>query len=88
MSKPAFCIEENKVTDQLRGNHAADLRLLFLLVRYYSQIRNFKPLVLFSGCTAGFVSDLAGHLEDRVSDDVAHFCFGPLCEYLSENLRK
>ena len=29
MRKPAFCIWENKDTDQLRGNHEADQRLCF-----------------------------------------------------------
>ena len=29
MSKPAFCICENKVADQLHGNRAADQRLCF-----------------------------------------------------------
>ena len=29
MRKPAFCICENKDTDQLRGNHKADQRLCF-----------------------------------------------------------
>ena len=29
MRKPAFCICENKYTDQLRGNREADQRLCF-----------------------------------------------------------
>ena len=29
MRKPAFCICQDKGTDQLRGNHATDLRLCF-----------------------------------------------------------
>ena len=29
MRKPAFCLCENKDTDQLRGNHEADQRLCF-----------------------------------------------------------
>ena len=32
-------------------------------------IQNFKPLSIFSGCTAWFVSDLVRNLEDRFSHD-------------------
>ena len=39
---------------------------------YYSKIRSFKPLAIFCGCTAWFVSDLVGKPEDRFSRDVAH----------------
>ena len=61
--KPAFCIYENKDADQLRNNRAADQclcspsidRTILLL------IRNFKPLSIFCGCTARFLSDLVGN---------------------------
>ena len=33
---------------------------------------NFKPLAIFSDCTARFVSDLVGHPEDRFSHNEAH----------------
>ena len=33
---------------------------------------NFKPLAIFSGCTAQFVLDLIGNSEDIFSHDVAH----------------
>ena len=71
MRKPAFCICENKDADQLRGNREADQRLCF---RYIAstiplllKIQNFKPLTIFYGCTAQFVSDLVGKPEDRFS---------------------
>ena len=38
-----------------------------------TQLMNFKPLAIFSGCTAQFVSDLVGHPEDRVSLNAANF---------------
>ena len=34
--------------------------------------RNFKPLVIFCGCTARFVSDLVGNPEDQLSHNEAH----------------
>ena len=39
-------------------------------------IRNFKPLVIFCGCIAPFVSDLVGNPEERFSYeyDAAQFC--------------
>ena len=73
MRKPAFCICINKDTDQLRGIRKADQRLCF---RYTDSTiphlpRNFKPLAIFCGCTAGFVSDMVGNPEDRFSRDTA-----------------
>ena len=56
------CIWENKGADQL-------------LHKYYpstSFIRNVKPLTIFCGCTAWFVSDLVGNPEDRFYHDSAH----------------
>ena len=35
-----------------------------------------KPLAIFCGCTARFVSDLVGNPEDRFSHDAAHMCPG------------
>ena len=32
---------------------------------------NFKPLAIFDGCTAWFVSDMVGNPEDRFSHDTA-----------------
>ena len=62
--KLVFCICENKDADQLRGNRIVH-SLYFLL-------SNFKPLAIFCGCTAWFVSDLVGNLEDRFSHNEAH----------------
>ena len=36
-----------------------------------ASIRNLKPLAIFCGCIARFVSDLVGNPEDRVSYDTA-----------------
>ena len=71
MRKPAFCICENKDADQLRGNREADQGLCFRhtdsTIPLLSKSENLKPLAIFSGCTAWFVSDLAGNPEDRFS---------------------
>ena len=78
MRKMFFCICENKGADQLPINCAADQRICF---RYIvstipplpkSEI-NFKPLAIFCGFAAGFLSDLVGNPEDRFSCDKAHF---------------
>ena len=70
-----FCICKKKEADQLRGNRKADQRLCF---RYTDSTiplflkSNFKPLSIFCGCTARFVSDLVGNPEDRFSHNKAH----------------
>ena len=75
MGNPAFCICENKATDQLRGNHAADQHLCF---RYRDsttcnfQNPSFKHQANFCRCTALIVSDLVRNLKDRFSSDAAH----------------
>ena len=79
MRKPDFCICENKDADQLRGNHEADQHLCFRYIDstipLLSSLRNFKPLAIFCGCTARFVSDLVGNPEDRFSQNEAHLMF-------------
>ena len=74
--KPVFCICENKDADQLRGNREADQRLCFRYldstIPLLPKIRNSKPLAIFSGCTARFVSDLVGNPKDRFSQNEAH----------------
>ena len=35
-------------------------------------MRNLKPLAIFCGCTAVFMSDLVGNPEDRFSYNEAH----------------
>ena len=60
MRKPAFCICDNKDAAQLRGNREADQRLCFRYtdstIPLLPKIQNFKPLAIFYGCTARFVS--------------------------------
>ena len=76
MRKMAFCICENKDTDQLRSSCAADQRLCFrhmdTTIPLLSKSENSKPLAIFCGCTAWFVWwDLVGNPEDRFSRDGA-----------------
>ena len=74
--KPAFCICENKDADQLRGNREADQHLCFSLmdstIPLLLKSKKIKPLAIFCGCTARFVSDLVGNPEDRFSHNEAH----------------
>ena len=59
---PNCTVSENKDADQLRGDHEADQRLCF---RYTDStiplLPKLKPLAIFCGCTALFVSDLVGN---------------------------
>ena len=75
MRKPAFCICENKDADQLRSNCAVDQRRCFRYmdrtIPLLSKFQNFKPLAIFCGSTAWFVSDLVGNPEDRFSHNEA-----------------
>ena len=72
MSKPAFCICENKDADQLRGNREADQRLCF---RYTDStilyFLNFKHLDILCNCTVRFVLDQVRNPEDRFSHNEA-----------------
>ena len=75
MRKPAFCKCENKDADQLCGNRTADQRLCFRYIDTQSLCFpkfNFKPLAIFSDCTARFVSDLVGNPQYRFSHNKAH----------------
>ena len=76
MRKPDFYICENKNADQLRGNREADQRLCFRYtdstITLLPTSEFFKPLAIFYGCTARFVSDLVGNPEDRFSHNEAH----------------
>ena len=75
MRKPTFCVCENKDADQLHGNREADQRLCFRYINstipLLSKSEIFKPLAIFCGCTARFVSDLVGNPEDRFSHNEA-----------------
>ena len=74
--KPDFSICENKGADQLQGNRAADQRLCFCYIDstfpLLPKSKIFKPVAIFCGCTARFVSDLVGNPEDRFSRDRAN----------------
>ena len=63
----------NKDTDQLRGNREADQRLCF---RYIASTipQLFKPLAMFSDCTARFVSDLVKTSGDWFSHNETQMC--------------
>ena len=61
MRKPAFCICENKDADQL---FAVNAKLISAFV--------YKPLAIFPGRAARFVSDLVGNREDWFSHNEAH----------------
>ena len=69
MRKLDFCICENKDADQLRGNREADQRLCFRYtdstIPLLPKSKNFKPLAIFSDCTAGIVLDLVGNPKVR-----------------------
>ena len=70
-----FCICENKGGDQLCCNCTADQVLCFAtwIVQSLNFLNpNFKSIAIFCGCTAWFVSDLVGNLEDRFSRNTAH----------------
>ena len=62
MRNPAFCICENKDTDQLRGYREADQRLCFRYIDssipLLPKSKIFKLLAIFCDCTARFMSDL------------------------------
>ena len=65
MRKPTFYISENKDADQLRGNREADQRLCFRYtdsaIPIPSKSEIFKPLAIFCGCAAQFLSDQVGN---------------------------
>ena len=66
MRKPAFYLCESKGADRLHDYRAADKRLCFCYIVSTVPLL-CKPLAIFCGCTAWFVSDLVGNLEDRFS---------------------
>ena len=73
MRKLAFCLCENKDSDQLRGDREADQRLCF---RYTDStiplLFSFLKLeAIFCGFTARFVSEVVGISEDWFSHYVA-----------------
>ena len=64
MRKSAFSICENKGADQLHVIFATSI---------VQTIYFLKPLSIFCGCSARFVSDHVGNPEDRFSRDESHF---------------
>ena len=74
MRKPAFCISEDNDTAQLRSICAADQRFCFSYIGSKIPLLpkiEIKPLAIFCGCTAHFVSDLVGNPDVRFSRDAA-----------------
>ena len=70
MRKPDFCICENKRADQLCGNRTTDQHLYFHYTDSTISLL-MKPLAIFCGCTARFLSDMVGTPEDRFSHNEA-----------------
>ena len=66
--KPAFCICENKVVDQLRSNCAADQRLCF---RYTDNTIPLLPKSEISSLSPSSVALQPGSPEDRFSHNEA-----------------
>ena len=80
MRKPAFCICENKDADQLAVTAKLISAFVFatrIVQSLFFLDPNFKPLAIFRGCTARFVSDLVGNPEDRFSHNEAHIIHAP-----------
>ena len=69
MKKPAFCIWENKATDQLHSYCAVYQRLCF---HYIYIVQSLYFLNLKFEAFSRFVLDLVGNPEDRFSRDLAH----------------
>ena len=69
---------KNKDTDQLRSDCAADQCLCFRYIDstipLLSKSEFSKPLTIFSGCIARFVSELVRNPEDNFSNEAAHVC--------------
>ena len=70
MKKPTFCICKIKGADQLHSNGTADQHLCFRYI-HCTIPQNFKPLTIFCGLTALFVSDMVENPKDRCTRDVA-----------------
>ena len=75
MRKPAFAYAKTKM--QISFAVTAKLISLFVFATWIVQSLfylnpNFKPLAIFCGFTAWFVSDLVGNPEDWFSHNEAH----------------
>ena len=51
----------------------------------FAEVQNFKPLAIFCGCTARFVSDLVGNPKDWFSHNEAQITQGRQHRKLNEN---
>ena len=75
MGKTAFCICENKGTDQLRGNHEADQRLCFRFTDSICSSENVQAelnLLSMHGLTAGFLMTWLIHLGQSQNSNLKH----------------
>ena len=76
MRKPDFVYAKYKtqiscaVTAQLISGFC--FRYTDSTIPLLSEFKNFKPLAIYSDCTARFVSDLVGNPEDRFSHNEVH----------------
>ena len=62
-----------RVLDFGAEGHRLPAQLISDLVHHkFNMIRNFKPLAMFCGCIARFVSGLVGNPEDRFSYNGAY----------------
>ena len=74
MKKTVFCIYHAKTKGQISCKVNAQLIRALYFAPWIVQslfLLNFKPLSIFCGCTARFVTDLVRNPEDRFSPDVA-----------------
>ena len=76
MRKPAFCICENKAAGQ---SCAVTMQMISAFVYATKMVQSLyflnwkiETLTIFCGCTARFVSDHLGNLEDRLYHDAVH----------------
>ena len=68
MSKPAFCICENKGADQLAVTAQLTSTIVFaikIVQSFYFPSLQFQVFDIYCGCTARFLSDLVGKPDDR-----------------------
>ena len=68
MRKTSFCICENKDADQRHCFRYINSTIPLLPINYK---RSFKPLAIFCGCIARFVSELVENPEDQFSHNTA-----------------
>ena len=75
MGKPAFCLCKKRCRSASRMTAKLISAFVFatrIVNPSTSTIQNFKPLAIFCGCTARFVSDLVRNPKGRFSCDTAY----------------